>query len=64
MSRDAERPVPLTSDARPEQTFPRLTDEQAARVLAAGRVREVSAGEVLVDEGVRPRRPVPSAACS
>jgi len=51
MSRDAERPVPLTSDARPEQTFPRLTDEQAARVLVSGHVRKVAAGEVLVDEG-------------
>src|SRR5436305_14193161 len=34
-----------------EQTFPRLTEEQIARVATRGRRRRVEAGEVLIPSG-------------
>lgn len=36
------------SAPQPEQTFPRLTEDQIARVSARGRVRAVKRGEVLI----------------
>jgi Thioredoxin reductase len=39
---------PTLVSPQPEQTFPRLTDDQIARVSARGRVRHVEHGEVLI----------------
>jgi thioredoxin reductase (NADPH) len=51
MAGDDDLFVPQTSEPRPEQMFPRLTEAQIARVLEHGRLRRIAAGEVLVDEG-------------
>ena len=51
MSSADPQPVPLTPQARPEQLFPRLTDDQLARLSGQGVVRRVTAGDVLVEEG-------------
>lgn len=53
---DNAQPVPLTTDSRADQVFPTLTPAQVARVNAHGRVREVKAGEVLVDAGEQSTR--------
>ena len=51
MLSDDPRPVPLTPEARPEQLFPRLSDDQLARLKTQGQTRTMAAGEVLVEEG-------------
>src|SRR5437879_4829144 len=41
--------APTTS--RPDQIFPKLTPAQIARIAAHGHVRNIQAGEVLVEQG-------------
>src|SRR5215213_5090228 len=43
----------FATDARAEQVFPTLTDEQMARIAAHGKIRPVAAGEVLIEAGDR-----------
>src|SRR4026207_1412063 len=42
---------PTFTIVAPEETFPRLTDEQIERVARHGRVRHVEHGEVLIAAG-------------
>ena len=53
---DNAQPVPLTAGSRADQVFPTLTPAQVARVHKHGRVRQVKAGEVLVEAGEQSTR--------
>jgi thioredoxin reductase (NADPH) len=50
-SPDSASPDQLPASARVGEMFPRLTPAQIARVAQHGRIREVTAGEVLVRQG-------------
>src|SRR3954454_2484272 len=52
MSDDPGHVAPQTT-ARREHIFPTLTDAQIARICPLGRVRQVKAGDVLVEEGTK-----------
>src|SRR3954453_17939254 len=52
MTDDLRQPAPKTT-ARREHIFPTLTEAQIARICPLGRVREVRAGDVLVEEGTK-----------
>jgi CRP-like cAMP-binding protein len=45
------RPVLPADEPRDDETFPRLTAAQLARVREHGRLRDVAAGDVLVEAG-------------
>ena len=47
---DTSKGLPLTR-ARKEHIFPKLTPEQIGRIEARGKMRDVQAGEVLIEQG-------------
>lgn len=47
---DIRRGLPLTS-FRLEKIFPKLTPAQMLRIEARGSIRDIQAGDVLVDQG-------------